>query len=67
MLAEQDRMKKKKDLDGMGDRKNFLTSAAILRYFKASTVDGQPELLLRVVDRLRNRKYFSNLGPSVRV
>jgi hypothetical protein len=57
MPTEQNRMKKKKDLGPIGDRKKFLTLAAILRYFKASTVDGQPELPLRAVDQLKNRKY----------
>jgi hypothetical protein len=50
-------MKKKKDLGRIGERKKFLTLAAILRYFKASTVDGQPELPLRAVEQVKNRKY----------
>jgi hypothetical protein len=60
-------MKKKKDLCGIGDRKKFLTLAAILRYLKPSTVDGQPELPLRAVDQSKKQKILSNLGPLVRV
>jgi hypothetical protein len=50
-------MKKKKDLCGIGDRKKFLTLAAILRYLKPSTVDGQPELPLRAVDQSKKQKF----------
>jgi hypothetical protein len=64
--AEPD--EEKEGLRPIGDRKNFLTLPAILRYFRASTVDRQPELPLRAVNQLqKNRKLLSNLGPSVRV
>ena len=51
--AEPD--EEKEGLRPIGERKKILTLTAILRYFIASTVDGQSELPLRFVDQLEKK------------